>query len=138
MDDRAAGFGRRRLLGSLGAVALTGIAGCTSFTGPQTAAGHSGMITIVLDNADDTAREYEVEVDWGENNRSRFAGVLQPGETNSEMVAVTGTAPDSAQFVIESTASARSGTWSPTDCRDYRVDAVIDGGEPSFDTSCRA
>lgn len=109
-----------------------------SFSGPQTATGESARIVIVLENADDIDRAYEVAVNWAENNRSLFSGTLQPGETDSEMVATTGTAPESAEFLIESANSTQSGTWSPTDCPNYRVDAVIENGNPSFDTSCQA
>lgn len=138
MRNPARSPGRRRVLGALGAIAVGGLAGCASFSGPQTATGQSGRITIVLDNADDTERTYEVEVDWGDNNRSLFSGVLPPGATDSEMVAVTGTAPESADFLIQSTNNARSGTWNPTDCADYLVDAVIENGTPSFDTRCQS
>lgn len=129
---------RRRVLGTLAAIAIGGLAGCTSFSGPQTATGQSGRITIVLDNADDTERAYEVEVDWGDNNRSLFSGVLAPGATDSEMVAVTGTAPESADFLIQSTNNTRSGTWSPTECAGYLVNAVIENGTPSFDARCQS
>lgn len=138
MNTRFSVLERRRLLGSLGTAVVAGMAGCTSFSGPQTATGRSAMITIQLDNADDTDRTYEVTVDWGENNRSEFSGVLQPGEMNSEMIATTGTAPETAQFVIQSTNSSRSGSWAPMDCRDYLVDGTIDGGDPSFDAGCQA
>lgn len=93
---------------------------------------------IILSNADTTERAYEVEVNWGNNNRSQFTGTLQAEETESEMVATTGSAPESAEFVIKATNSAQSGTWSPTGCTDYRVDAVIENGIPSFETSCQA
>jgi hypothetical protein len=126
------------LLEGLGAVTLTGCAGCASFGGPRTATGQSAMIEIVLADADEAEREYEVEVDWGENNRSLFTGTLQPGETESEMIATTGTAPESADFRIDGANSAQGSTWSPTDCHDYRVDAVIENGDLSFDTVCQA
>jgi hypothetical protein len=138
VSDPPDGFRRRRLLAGLGAVTLTGVAGCASLSGPRTATRQRARIVIVLTNADDTEREYEVEVDWSENNRSVFTGVLQPGAAESEMVATTGTAPESATFLVDTADSARSGTWSPTDCPDYRVDAVLENGDPSFDTRCQA
>jgi hypothetical protein len=53
------------------------------------------------------------------------------------MIATIGTAPESADFLIDTANSVQSGTWSPTDCPDYRVDAIIENGDPSFDTTCQ-
>ena len=117
---------------------MTGLSECVSFTAHQTETRHSASIAMVLENADDTARAYWVEVNWSEDNRSLFSGTLQLGETYSEKIATTDTAPESAQFLIDTANSAQSGTWSPTDCPDYRVDAVIENRTPSFDTTCQA
>lgn len=138
MDDSLDEVGKRGLLGAFGTVAMVGLAGCSSFGGPRTETGHSGRVTIRLDNADDTPRPYEVEVDWGDNNRSLFSGVLAAGATDSEMIAVTGTADDSASFRIRTTDATRSGTWTPTECPDYLVDGVVEDGAPSVTTSCRS
>jgi len=91
----------------------------------------------VLENRSDTEQDYEVEVVWGGNNRSQFSGTLQPAEADAEMLATTGTAPESATFFIGSANSGQSDTWKPTDCPDYRVDAVIENGNPSFETTCQ-
>jgi hypothetical protein len=128
---------RRRLLGAAGVATLAAVAGCTSFGGPETATGQGARVVIVLSNADETERAYEVEVDWGEHNRSVFAGTLQPAETDSEMIATTGTAPESARFRVDAAGGARSGTWRPVACPEYRVDATIENGTPSFATTCQ-
>jgi len=99
--------------------------------------GRDARIQIVLENADDTKQDYEVEVSWGENNRSQFSGTLAPTETDTEMLATTGVAPDEATFFIGAAADRQSGTWSPTDCPDYRVNAVLEDSTPSLETTCQ-
>lgn len=91
----------------------------------------------MLENAGDTEQRYEVEAVWGGDSRSQFSGTLQPGESDVEMVATTATAPESATVFIGAADGGQSGTWNPTDCPDYRVDAVIEAGTPSFETVCR-
>jgi hypothetical protein len=133
---------RRRLLGELSVVACAAIAGCASFSDSQTEAQQDARITIAVENPDNTDQDYEIEVSWGENNRSQFSGYLQPAESDAESTVVvldaTGAAPESATFFIGAANSEQTGTWSPTDCPNYRVDAVIEDGEPSFDTTCQA
>ena len=92
---------------------------------------------IVLENPDDTEQDYEIEVSWGEDNRSQFSGTLQPAESDVEMLATTGAAAESATFFIGAANSGQSGTWNPIDCPDYRVDAVIEAGNPAFETTCQ-
>ncbi|KTG08833.1 hypothetical protein AUR64_13520 [Haloprofundus marisrubri] len=115
----------------------TSVAGCTSFGDSRTTTGQSARVTIVLENPSDTEQRYEIEVVWGEGNRSQFSGVLQPAASDVEMLATTGTAPESATFFVGAANSGQSGTWNPTDCPDYRVDAVIENGNPSFETTCQ-
>ena len=118
-------------------VACGPIAGCTSFSESQTEAGQSARITIGLENPGDTEERYEIEVVWGGGgDRSQFSGTLRPG-SDVEMLATTGAAAESATFFIGAANSGQSGTWNPTDCPDYRVDAVIETGNPSFDTTCQ-
>jgi hypothetical protein len=88
----------------------TSLVVCTSFNGPRTATGRSARITIVLENPTDTEQDHEIAVIWGGNNRSQFSGTLQTADSNVEMIATTGTAPESATFVIGSANSGQSGT----------------------------
>lgn len=138
MSNQSYIFERRHFLKELGVVIVSSLAGCASFNGPQTTTDQSARIAIILENVDDIEREYEVTVNWGETNRSQFTGTLQPAETDSEMIATTGSAPESAEFRISAANSTQSGTWNPTDCPDYRVVGVIETGNPSFDATCQA
>lgn len=115
----------------------TSIAGCASFGDSQPQTEQGARITLTLENADDTEQRYEVEAVWGGDSRSQFSGTLQAGESDIEMLATTATAPESATFFVGATNDGQRGTWNPTDCRDYHVDAVIGDGTPSFETTCQ-
>lgn len=109
-DERHTPPGRRRILEGLGISVLISLTGCSSFSGLQTSIGRNARITISIDNVDGLSRAYKIEVNWGENNRSILTGVLSPGTAGSKVVAVIGTAPESAQFLIDAPNSAQSGT----------------------------
>lgn len=120
-------------------VVCTTLAGCTFSGDSQTETGQSTRVVIGLQNPSKTEQRYEVEISWDGANYSQFSGILQPESSETEMIATTDTAPDSATFFIATTSSDESaqGTWNPLDCPNYRVDAVIGKGTPSFDTICQ-
>lgn len=130
---------RRRLLGGLSVAVCTTLSGCTFFSDPQTETGQSARVVIGLQNPSETEQRYEMQVTWDGSDYSQFSGTLQPEGSGIEMIATTDTAPDSATFFIGIASSGESaqGTWNPTECRDYRVDAVIENGTPSFEATCR-
>lgn len=138
MSSDAPQIGRRHVLLGTTATAVSALAGCGSFSGPETETGQSARVRISLSNPTDAGTDYEVEVTWSEGNRSQFTGSLESGESDSEMVATTATAPDSASFSIGGSGDGMSSTWNPTECQDYRVDAVVGDGMPSIETSCEA
>lgn len=136
MSNPSSVLTRRKVLRWLSLATCTGLAGCASFSDSQTENRQNARIVIALNNPGDVEQDYEVEVTWGYNNRSQFSGTLQPAESNTEMLATTAGAPESATFFIGTANSSRSGEWNPIDCPDYRVDAVIEDGTQSFDTAC--
>ena len=138
MNDNARSLRRRRLLGGLGTAVGISTAGCSSLGDEQSEPRQQASVTIVVANADDVPREYDVTVDWNGRIGSQFSGVVPPAAMGAEMIATTGRAPGTATFTVAGANSSQSGTWNPTDCPEYRAEVVIENGEPSVETSCRS
>lgn len=129
---------RRGFLASLGVGVGAALAGCSSAPGTGTPSGEA-TVTVRLRNLDDREREFEVVVNQGDSVTDSFSGVLPADqERYVEMVATFRLTDEQYDFTITSTGGQRGRTWEPTECGDLLVDAVIEGGEPAFETECRS
>jgi hypothetical protein len=130
---------RRRLL-ALGGLALgTGLAGCSTTRPPTDEPTREATLTVSLTNRDAVPREFEVVARQGTSVTDRFSGTL-PADPDQPvvMVATFRVTDDQYQFSINTAGGQRGRTWDPADCDALRVDAAVEDGEPTFESSCQS
>ncbi len=94
-------------------------------------------MTVRLTNRDDVERAFEVVVRGSDTVTDRFSGTL-PADASQrvELIATFRVGDGPAEFSVE-TAGGRTGrTWDPVECAEFRVDAAVDGGTPTFEATC--
>jgi len=130
---------RRRVLALAGVGIGTALAGCASDSDQSTPRPPEATVTVRLRNRDDQPREFEVVVNQGESVTDSFSGVLPADQSEPvELVATFRATDEQHDFSIATAGGQRGGTWDPTECGDFLVEAFIEGGEPGFETACRS
>lgn len=128
---------RRQVLAAVGVGIGASLAGCISESDQSTPRPPEATVTVRLRNRDDQPREFEVIVTQSDSLSDSFSGVLPAGSQAVEMIATVRATDEQHEFSITTAGGQRGGTWDPTECGDFIVDAYVEGGDPGFETACR-